>query len=625
MADGLPIAPSLTPARRPAALRAARAVDHRVVFMSGIALVLGSAAALVAEGLRALIALVTNLSFYGRWAWTTASPAGHHLGWLVVGPPVLGGLVVGLMARYGSTAIRGHGIPEAMEQVLFNRSRIPARVTVLKPLSAAIAIGTGGPFGAEGPIIATGGALGSVVGQIIAVTAVERKALLAAGAAAGMAATFGTPVAAVLLAIELLLFEFRARSMIPVALASVAATAVRFAFRGGGPMFAMAAVSQPGGAAIAAYVVLGALMGVAGVIATRAVYAVEDAFERLPLHWMYWPAIGAVAVGVVGFIEPSTLGVGYENIERALRGLLTWRALLVLGILKFVSWSIALGSGTSGGTLAPLFTVGGALGAAAGAAVASALPHAGVDPRLAALVGMAALFSAASHSMLAWVVFALETTRQPVGLLPLLGGCAAAYLVSTLWMRHSIMTEKIARSGSPIDAGYEVDHLRQQLVGDWASSQVVTIRADEPLGDARARLLDRHVGPFHHGFPVVDGAGRLLGVLTRRDLAGHLPPDECPVADLVRRAPVVAGFDWTLREAADEMVREDVGRLPVVDPATGSLVGIIARSDLLRAHGTRLEGLHRREAAIMDRITARARTRRVARRRRSRSKTQRPR
>ncbi len=593
MDRSVPIAPALGPELELAHVDPAPPVDGRVLYTSGIALLLGVAAAFVAEALTRLIAIVTNLSFYGQWSFAPSSPAHHHLGLLVIVPPMVGGLVVGLMARFGSAAIRGHGIPEAMEQVLTNRSRIPPRLTILKPVSAAIAIGTGGPFGAEGPIIATGGALGSLVGQAITVTSVERKILLAAGAAAGMAATFGTPVAGVLLAVELLLFEFRARSAIPVALATSTATAVRLAFHGSAPVFAMPVVPQPDGLAIAAYIALGAFMGLVGVAVTRAVFAVEDAFEHLPLHWMWWPIIGGLAVGLVGYVEPATLGVGYENIEQILQGLISWKGLLLLGTLKFVSWSLALGSGTSGGTLAPLFTVGGAIGGACGIALTALLPQAGIDARLAALVGMAALFTGASHAMLVWVVFAFETTRQPVGLLPLLGGCAAAYLMSMLNMRYSIMTEKIVRRGIPVARGYEVDYLRQQHVRDWAVAPVVTLGADETCDEVRDRLNGKP-SLTHQGFPVVAQDGTLLGVVTRRDLFGDRA-GETLVGEAVTRAPVVAYPHWSLREAADEMVRHGVGRLPVIDRGRRTVIGILTRSDLLRAHADRLDELHERE------------------------------
>src|SRR5205823_3319098 len=376
----------------------------------------------IAQALVGIIGLVTNIAFYGRFSTQFVSPANNHRGWLVLFIPAIGGVIVGLMARYGSKAIRGHGIPEAMEQVLLNQSRIPARMTFLKPLSAAIAIGTGGPFGAEGPIIATGGALGSLIGQLMPTTAAERKTLLAAGASAGMAATFGSPVSAVLLAIELLLFEFRPRSIIPVALASATATAIRFLAVGTTPVFAMQFVGQQSSEALATYACVGAVIGWLSIYVTRAVYWIEDLFEHLPIHWMWWPAIGGFAVGVIGYFSPRTLGVGYDNIEGMVSGKLFGQTVALLCLMKFISWSISLGSGTSGGTLAPLFTIGGGVGVVLGELLAVQFPHFGIDPRICALVGMAAMFAGASRALLASVVFAFETTLQPLGLLPLLAG-----------------------------------------------------------------------------------------------------------------------------------------------------------------------------------------------------------
>jgi H+/Cl- antiporter ClcA len=428
--------------------------QRRTLVISGLAIVVGVGAVGVARLLIAAIALVTNFAFHGKLTVIGATPDGNHLGIFVIVIPVIGGLLVGLLARYGSGAIRGHGIPEAMEQILLNESKISPKITILKPLSAAIAIGTGGPFGAEGPIIATGGALGSLVGQVLHTTPDERKTLLAAGAAAGMAAIFGTPVAAVLLAIELLLFEYRPRSLVPVALASATATGIRMVFEGSAGVFAMPQLSQPSGEALTAYMVLGAIVGVAAVLVTKSLYYIEEGFEKLPVHWMWWPALGAVVVGVIGYFEPRTLGVGYDNISNILAGNFTNVVLLSLVILKFVSWSIALGSGTSGGTLAPLFTIGGGLGALLGIVCVHWFPGLGVDPRIAALVGMAAIFAGASRALLTSVVFAFETTRQPIGLLPLLGGCTAAFIISSLMMRYTIMTEKLARRGTHVPTEY---------------------------------------------------------------------------------------------------------------------------------------------------------------------------
>ncbi len=575
--------------------RMAPTLDRRVLLLSGLAVLIAFTAGLIAQLLVALIGLITNLAFHQRWDSSFASPAGHSLGLLVIGVPVAGALGVGLMARYGSAAIRGHGIPEAMEQVLFNQSRIPFRVLLLKPLSAAISIGTGGPFGAEGPIIATGGALGSLVGQFVRVTADERKTLLAAGAAAGMAATFGSPVSAVLLAIELLLFEYRPRSIIPVSLAAVTAAGVRIALNGPAPAFAMRELVQPGGPALAAYILLGALIGVMSVGVTRALYAIEDGFEKLPVHWMWWPALGAVVVGVIGYISPHTLGVGYDNIEHILNGEIAGRALLILAGLKLLSWLVALGSGTSGGTLAPLFTIGGGAGGLLGAACSAFFPALGVDIRIAALVGMTAMFAGASRALLASVVFAFETTRQPLGLLPLLGGCAAAYLVSHLLMRNSIMTEKIARRGVRVPAEYSADHLDQVRVGERIAGTVTALRAGDALGATREWLAAHGPGASHQGFPVVDDAGRLVGVLTRRDLLDPTRSPEALLRELITRVPVVVFPENSLREAADHMVREGVGRLPVVTrDAPRVVIGMISRGDLLGAHQSRLDDAHLR-------------------------------
>ena len=574
-------------------------VNRRVIFLSALAICLGIATAFIARLLTGLIGIVTGLAFYGRFTTDLISPADNKLGLWVILVPVVGGIIVGFMARYGSQAIRGHGIPEAMEQVLLNQSRIPPRLTFLKPVSSAIAIGTGGPFGAEGPIIATGGALGSFIGQVLHTTADERKTLLACGAAAGMSAIFGSPVSAVILAVELLLFEFRARSIIPVALASVTAAGVRYAMQGSAAVFAMPNVAQPSGEALIFYIALGAFMGLVSVGVTRLVYGVEDAFEHLPIHWMWWPAIGGLAVGTVGYFAPNTLGVGYENIEQIVNGQLVGRALIMLCVLKFVSWVIALGSGTSGGTLAPLFTIGGALGAAIGGGVASWLPRLGIDARIAGLVGMAAIFAGASRALLASVVFAFETTLQPVGLLPLLGGCATAYLVSCLLMQNTIMTEKIVRRGVRVPSEYQADFLNQISVGEAASSPVVTLNTSDTLRDVQAWFHSGAPEAHHQGYPVLDEAGQVQGVVTRRDILGIGATDERNIRDLIQRTPVVIGENHSLRDAADHMVREKVGRVIVVSQdEQPRMTAILTRGDLLSAHGRRLDETHLAERNI---------------------------
>jgi H+/Cl- antiporter ClcA/CBS domain-containing protein len=564
-------------------------VDSRLLQICAWSIGLGFTAALAAQLLLRLIALFTNLSFFGRLSLENVTPATNHLGLWVFLPPLVGAFIVGLMARFGSPAIRGHGIPEAMEQVLTNESRIPARMTWLKPLSAAISIGTGGPFGSEGPIIATGSAIGSLLGQVIRTTAAERKTLLAAGAAAGMSATFGAPVSAVLLAIELLLFEFRPRSLIPVALASVTADGMRILFEGTEPVFPMPNLATPTATALVAYVSIGLLMGIAAAAITRFTYFVEDLFEHLPIHWMWWPMIGALAIGGVGYFAPRTLGVGYANITDALNGQFVMQAALFLVVMKFISWSVSLGSGTSGGTLAPLFTVGAGLGLAIGQFLVGVLPESGIDPRVAALVGMASLFAGASRALLASAVFAFETTLQPLGLLPLLGACSTSYLIASLISRNSIMTEKIARRGIHAPIEYLADYLDQVSVEVIATKTVVTLRSTQTLAEVQRWLDSDPDGSRHQGYPVLDQRDVLLGVLTRRDLKSATVDGATEIGKLVLRMPVYVYNTSTARDAADHMVRHDVGRLPVVcreNPRR--LLGIVTRSDILSIYQRRL-------------------------------------
>ncbi|MDP9172525.1 MAG: chloride channel protein [Planctomycetota bacterium] len=596
----LPVSPSLGPALQAAQVPGQTTlVDSRVLYISLLSVCLGAVAAGIAKCLMWLIAIVTGIAFFGHATLELKSPANNHLGWWVVLIPVIGGIIVGFMARYGSTGIRGHGIPEAMEQVLLNESRIPARLTFLKPLSAAVAIGTGGPFGAEGPIIATGGALGSLIGQVLRVTAAERKTLLAAGAAAGMSATFAAPVSAVLLAIELLLFEYRPRSFLPVALASTVAAGVRFALHLQYPVFDLPALQQPSLAALAIYMALGLLVGIAAVYVTRAVYWVEDMFEHTHIHWMWWPALGAVAVGLIGHFQPRTLGVGYDNISDVLSNRISLWVVVTLCGWKFISWAIALGSGTSGGTLAPLFTVGAGLGYALGVAASHVFRGAGVALPIAALVGMAAMFAGASRALLASVVFAFETTLQPIGLLPLLAGCTAAYFVSCLMMRNTIMTEKIARRGVRVPVEYESDLFAQIAVRDAASTNPITVSSDETVENLRNKITSGQQDWTHQGFPVVDARGLLLGLVTRRDIQNPVIAGSQTIGEFITRLPILVYDDLSLREAADHMVNHNVGRLPVVERRNpGKVIGIITRGDILAAQRSRVNKIKRANRSV---------------------------
>jgi H+/Cl- antiporter ClcA/CBS domain-containing protein len=575
---------------------------QRLLALCGLACAMGLLGALAALSLQAAITVGTNLFYFGRFSLMPVSPAEHHLGLLVVFIPPLGGLIVGLMARYGSPGIRGHGIPETMETILVSRSRIGPRLAIFKPLSTAISIGSGGPFGAEGPIIQTGGALGSLLGQMQRMTAAERKVLVAAGAAAGMAATFNAPVAALFLAVELLLFEFRVRSLLPVALASAVATGIRWLVQGTAPLFPVPALHTFTGWELPIFAVLGVAAGLMAVVLSRGVYLVEDAFDRLPLHWMWWPVLGGAAVGVVGLFFPQALGVGAEYVRLMTAGQATFGFLLAMLVCKTVAWTLSLGSGTSGGVLGPLLLMGGSLGGTL-ACLAGAISPGSADPGLWAIVCMAAVFCGATRTPLTSIVFGLELTHDTTALLPLLIACIVSDLVSLGLLKHSIMTEKIARRGVAVGHEYELDALSVHRVSEVMTSEVHSVPLSLPL----SRLLDNVYGSAgwsrHQGYPVVDDLGRLVGMVTRSDLPELMLRDDVGwlvVADVMNpRRPVVAYPDEPLRDAAERMIQAGVGRLPVVLPeAPDRVVGILSRSDVLKALAHRAEEEHRRERLL---------------------------
>jgi chloride channel protein, CIC family len=557
-----------TPRRRPGPLRDFT-LTPRVLVIVGWAIPVGALGAGAAWVLLKLIGLITHAVFAGTAGTDPTNPG--TLGapwWVVLGAPVLGGLVVGLMARYGSEKIRGHGMPEAIEAILFRRSIVEPKVAVLKPVSAAISIGTGGPFGAEGPIIMTGGALGSIVAQRLDVSDDERRALMVAGAAAGMAATFNAPLASVLLAVELLLFEWRPRSFLPVVTAVVVATLLRGPMLGYEPLFGLDTTSwHIGTTADVLSIGAGALGGLLAVVVTALVYASEDGFlalgRRLRLHWMWWPAIGGLVIGIGGLIVPRALGVGYDVIGDLLSG----RAALgfVVGILvvKSLIWGLSLGSGTSGGVLAPTFMIGAALGALEG----FVLPSAG--PGFWAVVGLAATVGGVMRSPLTGVVFTLELTHAWPALVPLLVASSAAYLVSVLVLGRSVLTEKIARRGRHLSREYGVDPLETVFVDEVMDPAPVVLRT----GDPEPELPDREPGRVvQRLFPVLDGEA-LVGVVGRGALRrGGWPAH---VVD----GPVVVGPDDTLAAARDTLAAAGVTAAPVVDD--GVLVGTVTVEDLL--------------------------------------------
>jgi len=586
--NAIPISPILLSEMQALHAEKSMPVTKRVFYLSLQAVVNAIIIGAIAKLLVALITLITNLSFYGKFSFAESSPADNHLGLLVILIPVIGGLIVGVMAKYGSAAIRGHGIPEAMEQVLTNESKIKPIITFLKPISAAISIGTGGPFGAEGPIIATGGAFGSVTGQVMRITATERKIMLAAGATAGMAAIFGTPVAAVLLAIELLLFEFSPRSIIPVALSCATGAAMHFTLFGTEPVFAMLNIPEPTGVAVFTYTILGLIIGVVAALVSKGVYYIEELFEKLPIHWMWWPAIGAVAVGVTGYFAPRTLGVGYNNITYLLSGNAPLTIMLSLFFLKFVSWVISLGSGTSGGTLAPLLTIGGALGGLLGLIVTTYFPLADVNIATCVLIGMAAMFAGASRALLTSIIFALEATMQPHGILPLLAACTAAYFVSFFLMKGSIMTEKIERRGVFTPHSYEPDALQNLAVKEVFTEEMTLLATDNTLKQAREWIKQNSSSTSELYYIVTDEQHNLYGIIDRAAIFDKQHDDLLPVSALAETHCPYIYTGSTVSTAVEMMHKYNLPLLPVLEDSTSQkVIGIISYKEVFTAYSKR--------------------------------------
>ena len=574
-------------------------VRPRVLRIIACAIPVGAAGAGAAFCLLRLIGLITNLVFYGRLSTRMVAPGAAHHSWAVILlAPIAGGLVVGLMARFGSEKIRGHGMPEAIEAILVRGSRVEPKVAVLKPVSAAVSIGTGGPFGAEGPIIMTGGAVGSVVAQLLHMTAVERKTLLVAGAAAGMTAVFNAPLASVLLAVELLLFEFKPRSLVPVVAAVTTSALLRAPLLGGGALFpmALAHLHLATGAELLS-VPVGATGGLLAIIATGLIYASEDGFKRLPVHWMWWPSIGGVIIGVGGLIEPRALGVGYDVIDQLLTGRAGMSLIVGILVVKTLIWSLSLGSGTSGGVLAPTFMIGAALGALEG----HVLP--GVSPGFWALVGLAAVVGGVMRLPLTGVIFPLELTHAWPLLVPTLIASLSGYLVSALVLKRSVLTERIARRGLHVSREYSTDPLEVLLVDEVMHDDPVIAAADEPLRalSARADLRRQWL------YPVLEDDGGFVGVIPRGELVELDGRAGTAAAQVAEPARVTTFPDETLREVASRLADRGVTTAVVLSRADATrIVGLVTLEDLLQARLRDLVWERDRERLLRPRLRPQA-------------------
>jgi chloride channel protein, CIC family len=570
---------------------------RRVIPISALAMLIGLFCVFVALALLRLIGLFTNLFYFGRWSTSLVSPVGNHLGIFTVLVPVAGALIIGVMARYGSERIRGHGIPEAIESILLNGSRIEPKIALLKPISSAISIGSGGPFGAEGPIIMTGGAVGSMVAQLFHLTSAERKTLLVAGAAGGMSATFAAPVAAVLLAVELLLFEWKPRSLIPVALASAVAAVARRYLLGFGPLFPVP--PHPlfiGPMGLLGCALVGILAGGLSALLTVSVYAAEDAFQRLPIHWMWWPALGGLAIGVGGLIFPQALGVGYDTIAGLLQGSVTTHVILGVLLVKWFIWAVSLGSGTSGGVLAPLLMMGGALGGLE----AMFLPNEGAG--FWPLISMGAILGGTMRSPFTSIVFAFELTHDANVFLPLLVGSVIAHAFTVLTLKRSILTEKVARRGYHLSREYAVDPLEILFAREVMRTAIAVLPATSTIAQIQSSLNSDH-RQKQRLLPVVNADGTLAGVLTRRDIRERIDREadaalRRTLSEVARTNASAVYSDEPLRVVAYRMAETGFTRMPVMDRASGKFLGLISLDDLLKARARHLEEERRRERTL---------------------------
>lgn len=561
----------------------------RMLILAALAAVIGAVGAVLAWILLRLIDFFTNLFYYQRLSFEEASPAHNSLGWLAVFIPIIGGLILGLMARFGSDRIRGHGIPEAIEAIMINGSRIGGRVAVMKPVSSAISIGSGGPFGAEGPIIMTGGAAGSLIAQFFRFSSSERKTLMIAGAASGMAAVFAAPVAALALAVELLLFELKPRSLFPVAIASMVAATLRRPLLGDGPIFPVPPHTAMLDARMLFFCILAGLAaGALALVITWMVYAAEDAFAHVPIHWMWWPAIGGAAIGTGGLIFPEALGVGYDVIGQLLTGEASMYLILGVLFVKSTIWAIPLGAGTSGGVLAPMLMMGAALGALEG----RVFPDYGAG--FWALIGMCAILGGTMRVPFTALLFTLELTRDVNMMLPLMVATVIAYGTTVLAMKRSILTEKISRRGYHVTREYSVDPLEVLTVAEVMRTNIVALPEDLDI-DALRRIAEGEDMPRgQHLYPILDGDRRLVGVITRRELRERLHDPVFssalhPLQGLMRAEPIVAYAGEPLRQVVERMADTGLMSFPVVNTGKpGCVAGMISLRDLMGARERQL-------------------------------------
>lgn len=558
------------------------ALEPEIVRICCFAVLVGAVAGLVAQALLALIQLFTNIFFYGRFSFAYSIPAHHHLGlWIILIPPI-GALLVGVMIHFWEPTLKGHGIPEAMESVLFGHSRMRLRVALLKPLATAFAIGTGGPFGAEGPIIQTGAALGSLFGQAVGLTPYYRRVLLASGAAAGMAATFTAPMAGILVAIELLLFELRARSFIPVALAASVATGVRIHFAGWAPLFPTPMFRLTGMNELWLFALLGLVMGAAGIIMIRVLSWLEDFFDELPVpNRLIWaPVIGGFLLGGIGYFYPQVLGTSYDTIRDMLNDRLNLANLTGISFAKFWALVLSLGSGTTGGVFAPSLVVGGGIGASFAILFRHIAPGLVSDPAFYALAAMGGMFGGIARAPLTSIVFLFELSHNPNAILPLIICVMISDAVVRLCSRDSIMTVKLVKRGLIILQDYSVPVLMRARIDQVMRKEFSLLHADDELQKVLETFVPGELGLI----PVIEQGGELVGIVEPHDLLRTEPPDHhFTMRELARRDYVLAYLGESVDQVHREMMLKNTENVVVVAPDDNRKpVGIARANDILQ-------------------------------------------
>jgi CIC family chloride channel protein len=525
-----------------------------------------------------LVWMITELS---RTLPLAATAGGRPAPWIVF-VPALGGLLIGPIVTRAAPETRGHGVPEVMLAVARGRGVIRARVAILKAIASALCIGTGGSAGREGPIVQIGSAVGSAVGGLFRVNPDMVRMFVACGAAGGIAASFNTPIAGVIFALEVILRDFAGRAFATVVISSVTASAVSRSLLGQEAFFHVPSYGLQSSWELLPYAALGVAGGIVARLFVRILYRVEDAFEDLPIPDMLKPALGGLMLGGLAWFLPDVLGTGHGAIERALHGQMAFGLMAVLVLGKIVATSCTLGSGGSGGVFAPSLFIGAMLGGAFGVVVDRLFPGLGVEPGAYALVGMGAVFSGGTWAAISGILILFEMTRDYELILPMMISCVSAVLVAKRLSPDTIYTLKLRRRGIDLDAP-EGDPLRTVAVESVMTREVETIHADTPLRD----LLRQVEASDHSGFPVVDDAGRLKGIITYTELREgtailHESTEFIIASDVMR--PFGPSIDPRahLDEAVTKMRSAGVRRLPVVEAdGDGILLGILTNHDVV--------------------------------------------